>query len=185
MYKQIPEFIAGCSICNSYKPAQQKELFVCHEIPTRPWQSVSAGLFEVIGTDYLVTTDPYSKFFEVDVLVSKTFKEVIAKLKPHFARYGLLTAVNFRHLRNFQFEHITTSPTFPQSNRRAKKSVKTAKKAADLGTLSSPAQCLLSHRTRSLLPLAGQLLQPKVVPKLIQKLQTRKHKKAIYYDKRS
>ena len=52
-----------------------------------------------------------------------------------------------------------------------------------MGTLSSPAQCLLSHRTRSLLPLAGQLLQPKVVPNVIQKLQTRKHKKAIYYDR--
>ena len=26
MYKQIPEFISGCSICNSYKPAQQKKL---------------------------------------------------------------------------------------------------------------------------------------------------------------
>ena len=121
MQKQIPEFIAGCSICNSYKPAQQKELFVCHEIPTRPWQSVSADLFEVIGTDYLVTTDRYSKFFEVDVLVSKTFKEVIAKLRPHFARYGLLAAVNFRSLRKIfslsTSQHPLRSPS-PIEKRR-------------------------------------------------------------------
>ena len=89
MNKQILESISRCSICNSYKPAQQKEPFVCQKIPTRPWQSISAVLFELNGTDYVVTTDRYSNFFELDVLVSKTSKEVIAKLKPHFARYGL------------------------------------------------------------------------------------------------
>ena len=86
MHKQILESISRCSICNSYKPAQQKEPLVGQKIPTRPWQSISAVLFELNGTDYLVTFDRY---FELDVLVSKTSKEVIAKLKPHFARYGL------------------------------------------------------------------------------------------------
>ena len=62
MSKQIPEFISRCSICNSYKPAQQKEPLVSHEIPTRPWQSISADLFELNGADYLVTTDRYSNF---------------------------------------------------------------------------------------------------------------------------
>ena len=89
MNKQILKSISRCSICNSYKPEQQKEPFVCQKIPTRPWQSISAVLFELNGTDYVVTTDRYSNFFELDVLVSKTSKEVIAKLKPHFARYGL------------------------------------------------------------------------------------------------
>ena len=35
------------------------------------------------------TTNCYTNFFELDVLVSRTSKEVIAKRKPHFARYGL------------------------------------------------------------------------------------------------
>ena len=91
IYKQISEFISKCSICNSYKPAQQKEPLVCLEIPTRPWRNISADLFEFNGTDYLITTDRYSNFFELDVLTGKTSKEVIDKLKPrdHFARYGL------------------------------------------------------------------------------------------------
>ena len=88
MYKQIPAFISRCSICNNYKPTHQKQPLICHEIPTRPWQSISADLFELNGTDYLVTTDCYSNFFELDVLGSKTSKEIIGKLKPHFARYG-------------------------------------------------------------------------------------------------
>ena len=50
---------------------------------------------------------------------------------------------------------------------------------------SSAAERLLSRRTRSLLPLASQLLQPKVVPDVAQKLQTGKHKQAVYYDRGS
>ena len=98
-----------CSIGNSYKPAQQKEPLVCQKIPTRPWQSISAVIFELNGTDYLVTFDRYSNFFELDVLVSKTSKEVIAKLKPHFAMVcqidslptmgPSLTIMNFRIFR--------------------------------------------------------------------------------------
>ena len=54
MYKQILEFISRSSTCNSYKPAQQKEPLVCQKIPTRPWQSILADLFELSGTDNLV-----------------------------------------------------------------------------------------------------------------------------------
>ena len=48
---------------------------------------------------------------------------------------------------------------------------------------SSPAQRLLSRRTRSLLPVADQLLQPKVVPNVLTKLQSRKRTQAAYYDR--
>jgi len=48
---------------------------------------------------------------------------------------------------------------------------------------SSSAQHLLSRRARSLLSLAGKLFQLKTVPKVAQKLQTRKHKQAVNYDR--
>ena len=51
---------------------------MCHKIPTRPWQSISSDLFKLNGIDYLVVTDRYSNFFELDVLGSKTSKETIA-----------------------------------------------------------------------------------------------------------
>ena len=102
----------------------------------------------------------YSNFFELDVLGSKTSKEIINKLKPHFARFGLperLTTDNgpqfdcaeFQSFtRNFQFEHIKTSPRYPQSNGKAENSVKTAKailkKAADVGHDSH--LCLLFNK---------------------------------------
>ena len=147
IYKQITEFISGCSICNSYKPDQQKEPLKCHEIPTRPWQSISADLFELNGTQYLITTDRYSNFFELDILTSTTARAVINKLKPHLEIYGLpdrLTTDNGpqfdcaefqKFAAEYQFEHVKTSPRYPQSNGKAENSVKTAKhilkKAAD------------------------------------------------------
>ena len=216
IYKQITELISRCSICNSHKPGQQKEPLVCHETPTRPWQSISADLFELNGTDYLVTTDRYSNFFELDILKSKTARGVIDKLKPHLARYGLperITTDNgpqfdcseFQKFAvEYQFEHITTSPRYPQSNGKAENSVKTAKsilrKAADAGQDphlslldfrntpsegmdSSPAQRLFSPRTRISLPMASHLLQPKVIADVKLKLQQRKLKQSLYYDR--
>ena len=62
---------------------------ISHPVPSRPWEILAVDLLELQGQDYLVTTDYYSNFFEVDKLVSKTSKEVIDKLKPHMARHGI------------------------------------------------------------------------------------------------
>jgi len=61
------------------KPEEQKKAFVCHEIPTRLWKSVSADLFELNYTKYLVTANRYYNFFELDILTSKT-RAVIKEL---------------------------------------------------------------------------------------------------------
>jgi len=95
----------------------------------------------------LITTDCYSNFFELDILTSTTARAVINKLKPHLARYGLperlatdngpqLDCAEFQKFAaEYQFEHVKTSPRYPQSNGKAENSVKTAKsilkKAAD------------------------------------------------------
>jgi len=140
MNEQITEVISRCSVCNSYK-SEQKEHLICHERFSRPWESIAADLFVFHGKDYLVTTDRYSNFFEVDRLYSKTSAEVITKLKAHIARYGIPNKLmsdngpNFRSKELKQFtdryiiEHFTSSPTYAQSNGKAGHSVKTVKQA--------------------------------------------------------
>ena len=156
--------------------------------------------FELHGLDYLVTTDHYSNFFEVDVLTSKTSKGVIDKLKPHLARYGFpdrITTDNGPQFDCREFQRFAEQYQRPRSNGKAENSVKTAKqivkKAIDAGRDpqlplldfrntplegmdSSPAQRLFSHRTRTSLPIASQLLQPQLVPDVGDKLQERKLK---------
>ena len=81
MYKEIEEYVSQCAVCNTYHQGQQREPMISHPVPSRPWQVLAVDLFELRGQDYLVTTDYYSNFFEVDKLVTKTSKEVIEKLK--------------------------------------------------------------------------------------------------------
>ena len=216
IYKQITEFISRCSICNNYKPEQQKEPLKCHEIPARPWQSISADLFEFNGTRYLITTDRYSNFFELDILTSTTARAVINKRKPHLARYGLpdrlttdaspqFDCAEFqRFAAEYQFEHVKTSLRYPQSNGKVENSVKTAKnilkKAADAshdphlslldfrnipseGMDSTPAQRLFSRRTRTSLPMASHLLQPKVISNVHRNLQQSQTKQAFSFNR--
>ena len=73
--------MSKCDVCNNYKTEQQKEPSICHESPTRPWESIAADLYVFHGKDYLVTTDHYANFFEVDRLYSKSSSEVITKMK--------------------------------------------------------------------------------------------------------
>ena len=104
----------------------------------------------------------------------------------------------------YQFEHFKTSLRYPQSNGNATNSVKTAKnileKAADAsrdphlslldfrntpseGMDNTPAQRLFSHRARTSLPMAGHLLQPKIIPNVHQNLQQRQNKQTLSFNK--
>ena len=123
---------------------------ISHPVPSRPWQVLAVDLFELQGQDYVVTTDYYSNFFEVDKLVSKTSKEVIEKLKPHMARHGIpdkivsdncpqFSSQEFKKFKDLcEFDHVTSSPTYPQSNGKAENAVKTAQrimlKASEAGS---------------------------------------------------
>ena len=139
IYKQTTEFTSRCSICNSYKREQRKEPLVSYEIPTRPWQSISKDLFELDSTEYLITTDFYSNFFELDMLPSKTARGLLKKIKPHLARYGVpdrITTDNGpqfdcnkfqKFAAEYQFEHIKTSLRYLQFNGKVENSVKNSK----------------------------------------------------------
>ncbi|XP_028413869.1 uncharacterized protein K02A2.6-like [Dendronephthya gigantea] len=188
----------------------------CHAIPERPWEKVGCDLFEYDGSDFLLTVDYFSNFFELDQLRSKTSDEVIGKLKSHFSRYGvpdqLITdngppynsGVFCEFAREFEFEHITSSPGYPKSNGKSENAVRTAKrlmkKAKESGRdlyLSlldwrntpsegigySPVQRLFCRRTRTLMPIAKSLLKPGIPKNLERKLLEQKSKQAYYYNK--
>jgi transposase InsO family protein len=218
MNKDIEEVIAKCNICAQYQAANQKEPLMSSPVPTRPWESIATDLFELRSKDYLVTVDYYSNFIEVDRLYSKTSAEVIHKLKAHMARYGIPERVvsdngpqysssEFQDFAaKYEFEHVTSSPRYPQSNGKAESAVKTAKrlmeKALDAksdpylailehrntpsdGMTTSPAQRLLGRRTRTTIPASRTLLEPTCWRSAEQELQQAKTKQAYYYNKGS
>ena len=165
-----------------------------HPVPELPWSNISADLFDHNSKQYLVIVDSYSGWFEMDMLnTDSSSKTVIDKMKHHFATHGIpqkcmtdngpqFISKEFKNFaKEWNFEHITSSPLYPKSNGLAENAVKQAKTLLEkskkdgsdvyLGLLNlrntpreelgSPAQRLLSRRTRTTLPTSTKLLKPK------------------------
>jgi hypothetical protein len=97
-------------------------------------------MFEWREKHYLVTVDSYSGWFEVNQLQNTCAKDIINKLKVHFARFGvpdLLISDPGPQYRSKEFadfakawgfKHVQSSPYFHSSNGLAEKAVQSAKK---------------------------------------------------------
>lgn len=215
MSSDIKQYIESCDICHTYEARQQRETLMSHDLPTRPWERVGTDLFTWNSKDYLVTVDYHSNFFEVDRLHDTSSHATIRKLKSHFARYGSptqvisdngpqFTSAAFREFaKEWDFEHLCSSPGNSRANGKAESAVKTAKriltKSKDAhsdpyiafldhrntpsqGLATSPAQRLMSRRTRTLLPTTSSLLEPSVVNER-QRMKERVLKQAENYNK--
>ena len=144
------------------------------------------------------------------LLPSMTSTGVITALKSQFARYGVPSVVvsdngpcyNSAEFRKFSedwgFEHITSSPGYPQSNGQSERTVKTVKamleKAGDpyKALLSyrnklleevnlSPSRMLMGRRLRTSNPATEDLLKPQLYDPedVLPKLQERQRKQKL------
>lgn len=207
----INETVSKCSTCTTYRNRNQKEPMIAHTIPDRPWQKLGSDIFEHKGKNYLVIVDYHSKFIEIALMHDKTAGTVITHMKSIFARHGIPEELisdnmpyNSREFHNFAkewgFQLTSSSPTYPQSNGMSEKAVQTVKrmlkKARDpyialleyrntpvTGMSYSPAQLLMSRTTRTKLPTAEHLLQPKIATSVKQQLQTCQKQQAHYYNR--
>ena len=167
-----------------------KEPMKQHEFAARPWSKVGADLCELQGRTLLVVCDYYSNFIEVENI---TTAGITKALKTMFARNDvpdMLVSDNGPQFaseefsmfaKKWGFEHVISSPHYPQSNGKVKNAVKTVKrlftkckesgKSEFLALLdwtntptegigTSPAQRFLGRRCKTLLPITGSLLQP-------------------------
>ena len=125
----------------------------------------------------------------------KDAKAIIKRLKCHFATRGIPAIIysdngppfNSHEFANFaidyEFQQVTSSPEYPQSNGKVENAIKIAKtllrKTTDSngdvyqallawrntptgGMRSSPVQRFFGRRTRTGLPISPKLLKPKV-----------------------
>ena len=148
------------------------------------WTHVSSDIFEWHNKHYIVTTDSYSGWYEIDPLTVLRSTSVIYKLKRSFSTHGIPielqtdngTQYVSEQFHDWDIKHVTSSPRYPQSNGLAERAVRSAKELLEKcyrdnldiylailharnvqkDDLLSSAQRLMSRRTRTTLPTTRQ-----------------------------
>lgn len=137
----------------------------------------------------MVVIDYFSKYIEVALLKYSTAQEVVVKFKSIISRWGIPEIVKsdngpcyssylFKQFAaEYGFNHVTSSPRFPQSNGQAESAVKIVKKIIlnstdpNLGLLAyrttklecgySPSELIMGRNPRTNLPTNLNFLIPK------------------------
>ena len=131
--KHLEEIVRPCGICAKHR-IQRAEPMITMEVPSRPWKKVVADLFCHKKRTFLLVVDYRSRYVEIAKLeTSTTSTEVIERLKSIFARHGIpeilvsdnglqFSSAEFAKFGNsYGFTHVTSSPSFPQSNAEAER----------------------------------------------------------------
>ena len=129
---QVKQFVENCRECAKVARPRREPLLPT-PLPDYPWQVVGSDLFELKGEHYLLTVDYFSRYPEVIKLSSTTSSNIIALLKTIFARHGIPEVLRTDNgpqyvakefavfAKAYGFQHITSSPRFPQSNRQVER----------------------------------------------------------------
>ena len=185
---QVKQFVENCRECAKVARPRREPLLLT-PLPDYPWQVVGSDLFELKGEHYLLTVDYFSRYPEVIKLSSTTSSNIIALLKTIFARHGIPEVLRTDNgpqyvakefavfAKAYGFQHITSSPRFPQSNGQVERMVQTIKgilkNSTDphLAVLSyratpmpwcglSPSELLMGRRIRTTVPQTKKQLTP-------------------------
>ena len=186
--QDITRVVQNCAMCEKYR-RERIEPIKGTEFPERPWSRVGVDFFQHKDKHYLLAVDYFSR----DVEISQVSKNVnsaqtILQLKKIFSRHGIPDILfsdngpqfDSHEFTNFstdwQFQHITSSPRYPQSNGEVERAVQTMKavlnKSNDeyLALLNyrdtplhhgySPAQLSMCRKLRTRVPCHPEELKP-------------------------
>ena len=189
--KDIQDRVATCGHCLEKQPSQAREPMLPSSLPDRPFQKVDVDLCEFKGLQYLVIVDYYSRYIDLAHLPNIMSSMVVNKMKNSFAHHGIpetvisdngtqFTSAEFKTFSvDWNFQHVTSSLHYPQSNREAERAVKTAKELLkqddiflalltycstpiqDLG--AGPAELVFGRRLQTMLPSLLGTLTPHTV----------------------
>ena len=180
----------NCPLCLKYSKSNKKQetsLSLGQEVPIFPWTKLATDLFHFEGDSYLLI-DYTSQFPFLCKLTSLTGQNVAEHFKQIFAKYEwpdtivsdngpcYATQIFKGLMKEYQVNHITSLPHYPQSNGLAEKYVQILKnlfhkmkeEGQDLhkclmvyrntslsNQLQSPMQILSSKPTKTSLPMSN------------------------------
>ena len=194
----IDNIISSCKQCQDHLPSNPREPIAFKPTPGRPFQELAIEFCAYAGHDFLVLVDCYTDWPDVIHMGhSTTTHHLLAVLKQAFCRSGVPDVIwsdqgpqfMSKTFRDFSaewgFRHVTSTPTYPQSNGKAEATVKSMKKIIratwsgthlDVGKLArallqyrntpsrkdglSPAQKLYGHPIQDTLPAHHRAFAP-------------------------
>ena len=125
-------------MCQTFSRSQQRETLLPHEVPQGPWEKLGIDFFEFQSTTYLLIADYYSRF-PVIRKVRSTKASATTDPKQVFSECGVPQTVMTDNsppfsskkcaafANRYRFDHITSSPRYPQSNGFIERMVQTVK----------------------------------------------------------
>lgn len=136
MSTELKEYIAKCDVCMAHHSEQSKEPIQQHVFTARPWSKVAVDLCDLDRRTLLVISDYYSNYIEIACVTSPSIIKVLKAVFPRFGIPDVVVTDNgpqfssaefsvFSRLRGF--DHVASSPKYPQSNGKAENAVKTVK----------------------------------------------------------
>ena len=213
----MKDFVSQCDVCLTHHDSQVREPILQHNVSPRPWAKVGADLCYFSSRVLLVVSDYFSNFIEVNSVSAENSKAVIRSLMAMFSQYGVPDSVvtdngpcfassEFsKFASQWNFQHVTSSPRYPQSNGKAENAVHTVKhlftkcRAAGVsefqalfdwrntsskGLDASPAQFFFGRRCKTLLPATEALLRPRFsLTTDAKKLRAQKEKQKKFYNR--
>ena len=187
--KQLEETVQKCPVCIKFQIPRAEPL-LSSEIPRLPWQKVGTDLFEWEKSNYLLVVDYQSRWIEIVRLPQTTSRSIVNHMSSIFARYGipeLVVSDNgpqyssdcFKEFaRTYGFQHVTSSPHYPQANGEAERAVQTIKgllkkspdpylallayRATPLALGYTPSELLMGRKLRTTVRMIRELRKPAV-----------------------
>ena len=143
----IDNIVLACKQCQDLLRSHPREPITFKPKPNHPFQEVAGDFCSYTGQDYLIFIGCYSDCNWLDIIPmghNTTSPRVIVVLKQSFCRTGVLdifwseqgpqfTAKSFQDFaKTWGFQHLTSSPTYPQNNGKIEATVKSMKKLIQL-----------------------------------------------------
>nr|XP_039253356.1 uncharacterized protein K02A2.6-like [Styela clava] len=158
--RDIEKVVRNCNLCEKYR-RDRIEPMRGTEFPTRPWSRIGADFFYYKGNNYLLAVDYYYRDVEICIVTKNVdTAETVLEMKKIFSRHGICDVLfsdngpqfDSRQFKEFakewNFEHITSSPKYSQSNGETERAVQTMK--AILNKCDDEYLALLTYRNTPL-----------------------------------
>ena len=85
---EIIEYVKCCTICTRHKASQTVQSMLPRDIPDGPWQELATDYFTHYSKDYLLITNPFSKYPFIYKVHSKT-TDSLTHVQDLFSQYGM------------------------------------------------------------------------------------------------